>query len=179
MNRYYWPVALALLFTVVIIATITYQRPVDTTRRFSQAEQNQIFLDAFAVAQQKNAYKANMLGPDDPIRNGLPFGAWIWVASTPADASMKVFAYLEEALGMNLTGSQVLVLFDGIALASFPTGFDPATGTWGNTNTALVVTGGGIYREAIGTNVMYFDATDFDVAAMADYPALNIYHVSA
>jgi hypothetical protein len=180
MNRYYWPIALVILFSVIIVATIMY-RPTGgpSIRHFSQDEQNRMFQDAFAIPQQKNAYKAYMLGPDDPIRNGLPFGAWIWIAMTPVDASTAVFAFLEEATGMNLTGSQALVLFDGIALASFPAGFDPATGTWGNTNTSLAITRGGVYREAVGTNVMFFDATGFDEAAMAAYPALNIYHVSA
>ncbi len=147
-------------------------------RHFPAAEQENIFTTVDQLFTQKNAYTAGMLGPSNPIRAGLGINGWVWVGTFPLNAISAVTNYLVNATGFAIT-TPCILLFENIARPSYPQGFDPVKGSWGNTESNNVVTRLGVYHETTESSWILFDATSFNNAVLADYPTLNVYYLRA
>lgn len=170
-----------IVITGSLIAMASQGTP--AARHFSTSEQNDIFYHALRMALYKSGLKTGgAVGTGNPLRLGLGDNAWIWVGMAPANIVTQIFAYLVNATGLNFTEEQALVLFDNTAFSSLPDGFNPVTGTWyvpGEIPTDNPVKRCGIYRLNLQSNPVFFDATNFDDAAIAGVANLGVYHLSA
>jgi hypothetical protein len=186
MRKLWWGIGIVVLASVVLIGTILaipkVGGPVDKSHSFSasRAEQERIWAGANAIVYGFGAYQTNQFNTGNPVRVGLGESAWLWVPFNPQPVCGKIFDYLAQQTGLNFTETQVLVLFNNMALSSYRQGFNKVTGTWyapGELPTDGPVKRCGVYRERVEKNPIFFDATDFNDAAIANMTNLGVYYL--